>query len=126
MTGVQTCALPIFAKGLGIEPSSVKSPTFVLLREYSGRVPLIHLDGYRLEQPDAAQWLDLDWIFSPTKVTVMEWVERFAACMPEDWLELELTHKSTNQRALRAMAHGPRSATLLQSWQDALKPDATS
>ena len=114
------------AHGLGIEPSSVKSRTFVLLREYPGRVPLIHLDGYRLERPDAARELDVDWIFSPTKVTVLEWSERFAGCLPDDYLEITLTHKTTNQRALRATAHGPRSATLLQSWQAALKPDATA
>ena len=47
------------AKGLGIDPQRVKSPTFVLAREYPRRVPVTHLDGYRLEGGESSVvWLD--------------------------------------------------------------------
>ena len=104
------------ARGLGIDPALVKSPTFILLREYPGPIPLIHIDGYRLDGTSGAVvWEDPDWLFSPTKVTVIEWAERFVAWLPEEYVEAQLEHKTTNQRALRFLSHGPRSAQLVSA-----------
>ncbi len=61
----KTTIIQGIARGLGCESDRVKSPTFVLMREYPGRTPLAHLDGYRLEGAPAAAWLDLDLIYSP-------------------------------------------------------------
>jgi len=101
------------AKGLGIDPGLVRSPTFILLREYPGRVPLVHIDGYRLESSASVVWLDLDWMFSPQKITVIEWVDRFAGCLPDDYLKIHLAHRTTNQRTISASGHGPRSQQLV-------------
>ena len=113
-SGKTTCIQGI-AKGLGIDPSVVKSPTFVLLRDYAGgRVGLIHVDGYRLEGEPQAVWLDLEWVFSPRKVTVIEWADRFAGCLPEAHLELRMAHKTTNQRLIAVIPHGPRAAQIVE------------
>lgn len=102
------------AKGLGLDPESVRSPTFILLREYPGPVPLIHIDGYRLEgSGSAVVWEDPDWLFSPKKVTAIEWAERFGEWLPEDYLEIQLAHKTTNQRTLTMVGHGSRSKQVL-------------
>ena len=103
------------AKGLGIDPQRVKSPTFVLAREYAGRVPMTHLDGYRLEGESSVVWLDLEWMFSMNKITVIEWADRFDGCLPEDWLELRLSHKTTHHRQISVRAHGPRSSARLEA-----------
>ena len=103
------------AKGLGVDPAKVKSPTFILLREYAGRVGLIHIDGYRVEGDASVVWLDLEWVFSPTKVTVIEWADRIAGCLPEDYVELRLAHQTTNQRRISVIPHGPRAAQLMAS-----------
>jgi len=122
------------AQGLGLDPDRIKSPTFVLMREYAssaarpgdderraggagGAIPLIHLDGYRLEGAPSAAWLDLELLFSPHKVTVIEWAERFGGLLPENHLEIRLEHVSTNRRRLRAMAHGARAALMLTQLQ---------
>src|SRR3989338_2689017 len=86
------------SRGLGIDPAVVKSPTFVLMREYPGPTPLIHIDGYRLEGPPSAAWLDLDLMFSPAKITVVEWAERFEGLLPEHHLELRLAPRRANRR----------------------------
>ncbi|MBI4354609.1 MAG: tRNA (adenosine(37)-N6)-threonylcarbamoyltransferase complex ATPase subunit type 1 TsaE [Candidatus Omnitrophica bacterium] len=112
-SGKTTCIQGI-AKGLGINPGVVKSPTFVLLRDYSGgRVGMIHVDGYRLEGEGQAVWLDVEWMFSTRKVTVIEWADRVAGCLPEDYVELRFTHKTTNQRVITAIPHGPCAAELV-------------
>ncbi|MBI3324735.1 MAG: tRNA (adenosine(37)-N6)-threonylcarbamoyltransferase complex ATPase subunit type 1 TsaE [Candidatus Omnitrophica bacterium] len=102
------------AKGLGIAPGQVKSPTFILLREYPGRLPLIHVDGYRLEHAQSVMWLDVEWVFSPRKVTVIEWADRVAACLPEDYLELRFAHHTTHQRTIKVVGHGTRSQQLVE------------
>lgn len=115
----KTTLIQGLAKGLGIDPRQVKSPTFVLAREYAGRVPVTHLDGYRLEGESSVVWLDLEWMFSPRKITVLEWADRFAGCLPDDWLGIELSHKTTHQRVIRVRAHGPTSAARLDAVQAA-------
>ena len=108
----KTTLIQGIARGLGRNPDTIKSPTFVLMRAYPGAVPLIHIDGYRLEGSAAAAWLDLDLIFSPFKITLIEWAERFAGALPEQRLELQLAHVSVNRRRLRLVPHGSRGEEL--------------
>ena len=104
----KTTLIQGIARGLGREPASIKSPTFVLMREYPGEIPLVHVDGYRLEGAADASWLDLDLIFSPHKITVIEWAERFTTLLPEEMLDVQLAHVSTNRRRLVFSALGAR------------------
>ncbi len=109
----KTTLIQGLADGLGLDASAVRSPTFIVLREYPGRVPLIHIDGYRLEGAPSVVWLDVDWVFSSKKVTVIEWANQIEDCLPDDYLELQLSHKSVNQRLIRMIAHGARSRELV-------------
>ena len=99
--------------GLGGDPADVKSPTFVLMREYRGRTPLVHVDSYRLEGADDARWLDIDWFFSPAKVTAIEWADRIADCLPADYLEIRFRHKTAKQRSIALIPHGDRMARVV-------------
>ena len=121
----KTTLIQGIARGLGRAPESIKSPTFVLMREYSGEVPLIHIDGYRLEGAPAASWLDLDLIFSPRKVTLIEWAERFGELLPDDRLEVHLEHVSTNRRRLAISGTGPRGQAIISDLQEPHPVDAT-
>ncbi len=103
------------AKGLELNPDDVKSPTFILLREYPGRVPLIHIDAYRLDGTDAAVvWEDPDWLFSPHKVTVIEWADRVGTWLPDDALVVRVAHKSTNQRSVTCEGRSARAQQLAE------------
>ena len=66
------------AKSLGIDPEEVTSPSFTLVNPYSGRLPLFHIDLYRLnEGADAAHAVDLDELLNDeSAVLVIEWAER--------------------------------------------------
>ncbi len=94
------------ARGLGRAPGSIKSPTFVLMREYPGDIPLIHVDGYRLSGAPAAAWLDLELLLDPRKITLIEWADRFDELLPERRLIVELNHVSANRRRLRVSTAG--------------------
>ena len=105
----KTTLIQGLARGLGHDPAGVSSPTFVIMREYPGVVPLMHIDGYRLEGAPSAAGLDFELMFSTQKVTVIEWAERFSGVLPEDRLELRLAHLSLNRRRLTVSAYGPRA-----------------
>ncbi|MCI0748041.1 MAG: tRNA (adenosine(37)-N6)-threonylcarbamoyltransferase complex ATPase subunit type 1 TsaE [Verrucomicrobia subdivision 3 bacterium] len=66
------------AQGLGIK-DRVLSPTFSLVHQYtSGRIPLVHIDLYRLDTPSQVIGAGLEqFIYDPTTVVVIEWVERW-------------------------------------------------
>ena len=109
----KTTLIQGMARGLGRDPDTVKSPTFILVREYPGEVPLVHVDGYRLDGPPAASWLDLDLLFAPQKVTLIEWAERFVGLLPEHYLAVRLSHVSTNRRRFQLVPFGPRAAEFI-------------
>lgn len=84
-----------FAKALGVT-ELVNSPTFTLIKEYSGRLPLYHMDLYRLSGEEEAWDLGLDEYFYGDGVCVVEWPERLGGTLPEDAIEIvieQLTDK---------------------------------
>lgn len=78
-----------FARGLGIiEP--VTSPAFVLARAYDGRLPLLHLDVYRLEHLQELHDLGISEMLDDGAVTVIEWGDVVASALPADFLEVRM------------------------------------
>jgi tRNA threonylcarbamoyladenosine biosynthesis protein TsaE len=123
----KTTLIQGIAQGLGFQPQQIKSPTFVLMREYPGGVTLVHLDGYRLEGPPAASWLDLEPVFAPSKITLIEWAERFEGLLPPDHLAIRLEHVSANRRRLSLWPQGERArAIAARVAASSLQPPASS
>ncbi len=92
----------------------VTSPTFVLIHEYQGRVPLVHMDLYRLRNEEEAEGLGLQEYFSGGVAVVAEWADRFPAVLPHDRLEVRLTHRSPTVRLADLSASGMQSRALLR------------
>jgi tRNA threonylcarbamoyladenosine biosynthesis protein TsaE len=70
------------AEGLGIDPDEVTSPTFTIVHEYrGGRLPLVHVDLYRLDRADLDE-IGLDQDLAATGVVAVEWAERMARDIP--------------------------------------------
>lgn len=104
-------------------PEQVKSPTFVLMREYPGDVPVVHVDAYRLEGgPEAAWGLDIDLIFSPRKITLIEWADRVGELLPPGTILVELAHASKEKRAITVSGEGARAAAVLEALKTAVAP----
>jgi len=77
----KTCFLQGLARGLGVE-SPVTSPTFVLINEYRGRVPVHHLDAYRTESLLEVLDLGIDELMHGDGVTVIEWADKLLPILP--------------------------------------------
>ncbi|MGT2961233.1 tRNA (adenosine(37)-N6)-threonylcarbamoyltransferase complex ATPase subunit type 1 TsaE [Streptococcus caballi] len=98
------------ARGLGIT-QMVKSPTYTIVREYQGRLPLYHLDVYRIgDDPDS---IDLDDFLYGQGVTVIEWGELLSDGVLDDYLEVIIT-KADDGRQINLRANGSRSEELLR------------
>lgn len=78
-----------FGRGLGID-EQITSPTFALVRSYTGRLDLYHLDVYRLEQVAEALDLGLSELLDDGSVTIIEWGDTIAPVLPHDYLEVHL------------------------------------
>jgi len=87
------------AKALGVRSEKeVSSPTFVVIHEYSGRLPLYHLDWYRLEYVKGADREMAEECFSGKGVTLVEWPERGKALLPRKRCEVHLRHAGASSR----------------------------
>ncbi|MEE9202619.1 MAG: tRNA (adenosine(37)-N6)-threonylcarbamoyltransferase complex ATPase subunit type 1 TsaE [Dehalococcoidia bacterium] len=96
----KTCLAQGVAQGLGItEP--VLSPSFVILRQYTGRLPLYHIDLYRIERLDEVADLGLDDYLYGDGVSLVEWAERGEGLFPPQHLLIELELLSETRRRLR-------------------------
>ena len=79
-----------FGRALGVD-EPMTSPTFTLAREYRGRLPLHHLDVYRLEQMVEVLDLDLPDLFDGGGVVLIEWGDAILPMLPADYLEIRFT-----------------------------------
>lgn len=75
------------ARGLGVD-GPVTSPTFTLINEYQGKLPLYHMDVYRLGDPLEMEDLGYEEYFYGDGVTVMEWAGRVKELLPEERLDI--------------------------------------
>ena len=100
------------ADGLGVT-AYTKSPSFVLVNEYQGRLPLFHMDLYRIDDPTEAWELGLDDYLGRDGVLAIEWADRATSIFLEDRLEIHIEYLSDSERQLTVTASGPLSAQAL-------------
>lgn len=109
------------ALGLGIE-QMIKSPTYTIIREYrEGRLPLYHMDVYRIE--DGADDLGLEEYFEGDGLSVVEWGKLLGEFMPDDYLDITIEKDSENleKRKLVIQAFGRRSELFLARIQQKME-----
>jgi tRNA threonylcarbamoyladenosine biosynthesis protein TsaE len=97
-----------FGAGLGVT-ATINSPTFVLMTEYIGRLPLFHVDLYRLAGPEEAIEGGLLDERQSAGVTVVEWPDRLDGALPEARLDIRLDGSGDEPRTITVRA---RSASL--------------
>lgn len=97
------------AAGLGVpDDEPVVSPTFVLIREYAGRLTLYHIDAYRLSGAAELYELGIEELAAePDAVVAIEWADRVAEVIPDTACRLELDHAGAQARSLRVYWNEP-------------------
>jgi tRNA threonylcarbamoyladenosine biosynthesis protein TsaE len=91
----------------------VTSPTFVVIHEYQGRLPLAHVDLYRIGSLRELESTGLTEYFSGQTVTAIEWADRGLASLPQDRIEITLSHRAAQTRMIQLSVTGPKSHEVL-------------
>lgn len=86
--------------GLGIDPAEATSPTFTIVNEYHGVVPVYHVDAYRIRRIEEFYELGYDSFFFGDGITLIEWPERIAPLIPADSLVVRLEHLGGERRRI--------------------------
>jgi len=116
----KTCLVRGVAEGAGADPQQVSSPSFVLIQEYEGRIPLYHFDAYRLEGSGDMDALGAEEYFSGGGACIVEWAERVEASLPCEHLRLVFEIIDAQTRRIRFEARGERYITLVEAVKRAL------
>lgn len=112
----KTCFVRGFAEGIEVGADAwVRSPTFTLINEYSGRLPVYHIDLYRVGKQEELDSLNLREYLYGDGVSLIEWFEFLPAYEVDEYLELRISHGGGNKRELTFIAHGQKYEVLLRS-----------
>jgi tRNA threonylcarbamoyladenosine biosynthesis protein TsaE len=112
----KTYLVQAIAEGLGVARGAVvTSPTFVLIQEYEGRLPIYHFDAYRLADEQAFADLGVGEYFEGDGVCLVEWADRVARTLPEDHLQVVLEIGGETSRRVTLTASGNRYQALVAS-----------
>ncbi len=103
----KTRLVQAIAAAVGIEAGTAVSPTFVLVQEYSGARPIVHVDAYRLRDEDEFLALGAEEYLASPAITIIEWADRVAGCLPREHLRIEISETGETSRRFDFKATGP-------------------
>ena len=114
-----------FGDGLGVT-EQITSPTFILMRRYDGRLPLVHVDVYRLEHLQEVLDLGLMELLDDGAIALIEWGDVVAPALPANFLEVRFDYGvGDDDREARVRAVGPQwgarlktLSTAVERWRD--------
>ena len=120
LVGELGCGKTLFTRGLcaglGVPENEVNSPTFAFVNEYRGRLPVYHVDLYRIDDIESVFEIGmLDYLArAEAGVIVLEWAEKVLALLPEDYLQVKFEVLSSQRRRLELAVSGERSSALIR------------
>ena len=106
------------ADGLGVSKECyVTSPTFTLINEYRGRVPVYHLDFYRVDSPSEVENLGLEEYFQGNGVAVVEWAEKIKTFLPKEYLMVVLDYVDYSMRKMGISGIGTHYTEIVKAFE---------
>ncbi len=110
----KTRLVQAIAEAAGVDRRDVLSPTFVLIQEYQGRLPVYHIDAYRLRDEDEFLALGPEEYFDGDGLVLVEWADRVPGCLPEDRIEIHIEVTGPELRRFEIVSIGPKYAEAIR------------
>ena len=101
-----------FADAMGIE-ENITSPTFTIIKEYEGELPLYHMDVYRLD--GETDGIGIEEYFSKNGVVIIEWASMIKDILPEEYLSIKFKLLDENKRTIIITPHGTKYEELCEA-----------
>ncbi len=118
----KTCFVKGIAGGLNNIPErEVTSPTFTILQEYDGRIPLYHFDAYRLGGTNDLVDIGFDDYVEGPGVSVIEWADNITDAIPEERLLIDIELVGENSRRFNCCAEGVKHEAVLEKFRKKLE-----
>jgi tRNA threonylcarbamoyladenosine biosynthesis protein TsaE len=111
------------SRGLDVQDQYITSPTFTFVNEYKGRVPLYHIDLYRLNDPGELENIGFEEYIESDGVTVIEWAEKAEDELPMESLSVYLSTVDEHSREIGFLAEGARYEKLIEELKKDLKKE---
>lgn len=109
----KTCFIKGLARGLQLDEAQILSPTFTMIQEHRGRLPLYHIDLYRLENVALDDLGLREYLFSDA-VAAVEWFGRLSEANQLSRLAIRLSYAAANCRRIEFIGWGERYAALIE------------
>lgn len=104
------------AKGAGVDPRQVSSPSFAIISAYVGRLTLYHADLFRLRDYDEVYATGFTDLPGREGAMLVEWIDRVPAAAPREMMLVRFESLGGQRRRVRARAIGPKYCELLDKW----------
>lgn len=111
----KTCFVRGVTSGLDVgEKAWIRSPSFTLINEYHGRLPVYHIDLYRVEGRAQLEGLNLREYLYSDGASLIEWFEHLPADEVDEYLEVRIAYVNSSKRELTFTSHGERYEKIIE------------
>jgi len=112
----KTTLIKGIARGLGVKDIRyVNSPSFVIVKEYKGKLPVYHFDIHRLEKAPELESVGYEEYFYGNGVTLVEWAEKIRGLLPQEYLDIHLTNQDQSTRVLELRSVGEKYTKVVKA-----------
>ncbi len=110
------------AKGQGVKDrNEVTSPSYVLVKQYTGRMPIYHFDAYRLKSPDEMYDIDCVGFFWGEGLSIIEWADKVMECLPDDFIKITIKTVGQTSRDIHVSYKGERYRNFMEELKGSVK-----
>ena len=105
----KTCLTQGIARGAGVyQDQTVNSPSYILVNEYAGKIPVYHIDLYRLQELEDIVALGLEDYLEEDGICVIEWADRMGELLPENYIQVKITGEDEFTRTIEVSPISPK------------------
>ncbi|MBT3353883.1 MAG: tRNA (adenosine(37)-N6)-threonylcarbamoyltransferase complex ATPase subunit type 1 TsaE [Candidatus Scalindua sp.] len=110
------------AEGQGVEDRKVvTSPSYVIVKQYNGRLPIYHFDAYRLKSADEMYEIDCVGFFWGNGISIIEWADKVIECLPDEFIKITIKIDGKTSRGINVSYNGERYRGLMEEIKEAVK-----
>ncbi|MCP4254420.1 MAG: tRNA (adenosine(37)-N6)-threonylcarbamoyltransferase complex ATPase subunit type 1 TsaE [Candidatus Scalindua sp.] len=110
------------AEGQGVEDRKVvTSPSYVIVKQYNGRLPIYHFDAYRLKSADEMYEIDCVGFFWGDGISIVEWADKVMECLPDEFVKITIKIEGETSRGINVSYNGERYRKFMDEIKEKVK-----
>jgi tRNA threonylcarbamoyladenosine biosynthesis protein TsaE len=110
------------AEGQGVENRKVvTSPSYVIVKQYMGRLPIYHFDAYRLKSADEMYEIDCMGFFWGDGISIIEWADKVMECLPDEFIKITIKILGKTLRGINVSYKGERYSDFMEEIKERAK-----